>query len=505
MTTLKKARELLYCGAILLLAVNGCGNRNNSYGIPDRNSIVLIVDSFPTNRQFTYLSGGVVAMPDSLFMMYIDDDLNVKKIHLKNSGCDTILIPSKRAYVEVKYLYNINPRYALLATGDTVLIRYNSLQEPVFISMRNKHLSNLYNFYTSVTDKRFNYGLLAPESATSIPVTIAQTIKNRMDEEEFQQSPLALEYIAPDTLQKALNEFFNAYREKMDSSVADTEYREWLEYQLSRNTNLLNDSIELQPVSDSYIEYISYQQSLERYYQLYGISKKIPSPTMINDVYTHPQGHRSHRMMYDTLRCDRTLPPKTKSALLRHAVELMNKENYPDYEECKRDYFSAYGMPDLCDPAENIRNIDFRSLKLIDTEGETWTLEAVLDANRGRIVYIDFWATVCTPCIQSMPAAVELRRKFEGKDIAFVYISTWDREEVWCKKWRSIIGDKINYQSYLTVNYKDSELIRALNISIIPRYLLFDRQGKLIDDHAPGPQNPNLVNTLQFLLKTQEP
>ncbi len=47
---------------------------------------------------------------------------------------------------------------------------------------------------------------------------------------------------------------------------------------------------------------------------------------------------------------------------------------------------------------------------LTDMEGRHTDLQAVLDGERGRLVYVDLWASWCLPCRASMPASAKLRK-----------------------------------------------------------------------------------------------
>lgn len=503
MPVYKNSIQLLETLAVMFLLTYVSCIQPNRDRILDGESIVLIVDSFPAHKTFTYLSGGTITRTDTSIMSYMNDDTEVTNVYSHKNGLDTIVISSKRKYVEFRYNYTICSRYVLLATGDTVLVHFNSLKDPIFKSLKDEQRSILYNFYTSLPCRRFNYGLFAPESAISTPVSIAQTLKKQMSSEEFQKSPISSEYIDSDTLQNAIKDFFRIYNEKMNITDSDVDYMNWLRYMSDWYKSHLKESIPIQSLSDSYIWYMSYHAFLKRYYSEYCNVHDIPLSTIINDVYQDPLGHRSHRMMFDTLKNDYTLPPKTKLALLDYAVDQMYKERYPDYVECKQIYLSLGGSNDFDNNDPVIRDIDLSTLKLVDRNKRSLTLETVLKANKGRIVMIDFWSTTCTPCVESMAAAVDLRKKFTNKDVAFVYVSTWDVFDTWRKKWQTIIGPEINYESYLATNYENSQFIQEFGITTIPRYMIFDRNGMLIDDNAPGPHNPNLYDLISSLLITK--
>ena len=62
-----------------------------------------------------------------------------------------------------------------------------------------------------------------------------------------------------------------------------------------------------------------------------------------------------------------------------------------------------------------------------DINGKTLSLK---DFN-GKYLYIDVWATWCGPCKKEIPFLKELEKKFEGKNITFLSLSTDQNKTDW--------------------------------------------------------------------------
>jgi thiol-disulfide isomerase/thioredoxin len=121
---------------------------------------------------------------------------------------------------------------------------------------------------------------------------------------------------------------------------------------------------------------------------------------------------------------------------------------------------------------------------------------------RGKYVYIDIWATWCRPCIAQFPYLKKLEKEFQGKNISFVSISTDDDRRSngsWEKardKWITMVR-KRNLSGYqLWAGKDDARFSREYMITSIPRFILIDPEGNLIDSNAKSPADPALRELL---------
>lgn len=114
---------------------------------------------------------------------------------------------------------------------------------------------------------------------------------------------------------------------------------------------------------------------------------------------------------------------------------------------------------------------------------------------KGKVIYIDLWATWCGPCIQESPAFEALGKKYAGKDIVFLPIS----KDTTTKPWLSYLDA---HKKELT-QYHSNDV--ALNddwaIMYIPRFILIDRDFKIINAYAPRPSSEEISSVIDAALK----
>ena len=124
-----------------------------------------------------------------------------------------------------------------------------------------------------------------------------------------------------------------------------------------------------------------------------------------------------------------------------------------------------------------------------------------LDDFKGKVVYVDIWASWCGPCRQQFPYAKKLHdslSKSERKKIEFLYISIDNTET----KWKDALK-KLGLQGKqgFSPGGWGSDVTKVFKISSIPRYLIFNKKGELVDHNAPRPANPETIDILRNLIK----
>ena len=111
-------------------------------------------------------------------------------------------------------------------------------------------------------------------------------------------------------------------------------------------------------------------------------------------------------------------------------------------------------------------------------------------------MYIDLWASWCSPCIAQIPDLKELEEEFKDK-INFVSIA-WDDDY---NSWKKMIVAKKLDGIQLFAEDKESEFFNFYDVqsSGIPRFILLDKNGNIIDLIAKQPSEPSLKEQLNQL------
>ena len=110
---------------------------------------------------------------------------------------------------------------------------------------------------------------------------------------------------------------------------------------------------------------------------------------------------------------------------------------------------------------------------------------------KGKYVYIDVWATWCAPCKAEIPYLKTLEKDFQGKNIQFVSISVDKPEahETWVKM---VKNEELSGVQLFADNNFESEFMVEYGINSIPRFILLDPEGNIVDADADRPSNPKL-------------
>jgi thiol-disulfide isomerase/thioredoxin len=105
-----------------------------------------------------------------------------------------------------------------------------------------------------------------------------------------------------------------------------------------------------------------------------------------------------------------------------------------------------------------------------------------LEDFKGKVVYLDLWASWCLPCRAENPRLKTLYAKYKNDDrVAFISIAVSDGVGAWKK---ALKQDK---PDWLQLWDKDGIVSDAYVTSSIPQFVIIDKEGKIVNLNAPRP------------------
>ena len=95
-----------------------------------------------------------------------------------------------------------------------------------------------------------------------------------------------------------------------------------------------------------------------------------------------------------------------------------------------------------------------------------------LDSYKGKVVYIDFWASWCGPCRESFPWMKKMQQQY-GKDGLVIIAINVDQDKKLADKFLSEFKPEFN-----VLFDKDGKLAEDFKVSSMPSSYVLDREGK---------------------------
>lgn len=117
-----------------------------------------------------------------------------------------------------------------------------------------------------------------------------------------------------------------------------------------------------------------------------------------------------------------------------------------------------------------------------------------MNAYKGKAIYIDLWATWCGPCKKESPAFLQLKEKYP--DVVFISISI-DKNKV---DWKKYLASKPKSKVVQGYSVNNDALENQWNVTSIPRFIIINKENKIVDAFAPRPSEAGIVKLLDQAL-----
>jgi thiol-disulfide isomerase/thioredoxin len=189
----------------------------------------------------------------------------------------------------------------------------------------------------------------------------------------------------------------------------------------------------------------------------------------------------------------------------------MSKKLFNSVNELKGDKVYTQIMIDVCgakmnssdanakpEETTNATNTteDYSELDLKDENGKSVSLSSF----KGKVVYIDFWASWCGPCRMMMPFSKQMHDQLtekEKKQIVFLYISIDADQNGWKKAMHDMGMEGVQV---ISPGNWQSKVCSYFQINSIPRYMIMNKKGKIVDFNAKRPADPAVLDKLRELV-----
>ena len=143
-----------------------------------------------------------------------------------------------------------------------------------------------------------------------------------------------------------------------------------------------------------------------------------------------------------------------------------------------------------------------QNIYILDKNDPILSFEELTNRFQGKPIYIDRWASWCSPCIEEFKHNEALHKFLDGNKIEIVYLnSDTDLDET---EWLDFIidhnlkGNHLRLDSILKADLID----KGIFIPMIPQYLIINEEGLVVTNKANRPSDGmKLYNQLDSLLR----
>ena len=161
------------------------------------------------------------------------------------------------------------------------------------------------------------------------------------------------------------------------------------------------------------------------------------------------------------------------------------KKNFPQSP------YVAKVKVDLQQVESTIKNNTTNKQIVFNESNGIQSLSGLVAPYKGKIIYLDIWGTWCGACKQQLAFTPELKKKYTGKDIVFLYLDNDNQSKD--TYWREMVYHKGLEGEHYRMDAEAMERIwQAIKEAggkthLYPTYVIIDKEGKIVVPNAEQP------------------
>lgn len=452
----------------------------------------------------------------------------------------------KNAYIKVSITNCESPTYFEIYSRHT--FPFHEFKYNVNINKDTNFVisipSNLYDFsFIKIGDNHYNHIYTIPDDTLIVKLNLDSSLK-REEKIKFEGSSAEICYYFSEKMKNWKKT--KAYDYYYDSTISISDYAEKLDKNQDNDLEFLNNYHQKNNLSEWFVmkekneiiyRIASYKLGMLRYHWLFYDSTFTPPKNyysfleniqinnpdavlssgyysflanyFLRNIKPHESGFSgqvssSNTLLNEINKTNNVLDSRINDILIGNRVtSLLRDKNlsFSNFEEV--DSLIEIVLPGMNDQklkeiVSNYRNSQFRKLQnkaslkpgnkapafyLSDTSDQYCKLEDF----KGKVVYINFWATYCAPCINTIPEKNKLIEEFSDQPFELVNICLDYKPEKWTKiiEENNFMGTHLICKGDWQYILRDKYLIQT-----IPHYVLIDKKGKIISNKC---ENPELI------------
>lgn len=484
----------------VLLFLISCKNNNNKQLIDtSKGDIVLIFEKMPENWQIKTDNGWITSKNKSDIEYFTQNYNLITYIVQDSTKIDTLIIKDVNKSIELIHTYKALDKFSyLLKPNDTVYFTYKGTK-PIAKLLNKREYKKFdlnYDYYIrekKIIQEDFPCILKQKESTSFLFINFSigltkEKIKNFCNQKRK---------IAKNELESEKKFLDSIYQLKQISNDVYNLYKKRIEYNIQSILVSENSNQKLFNKHDSLLKYSFYRDYLRNISE-YKIEKIVAKSDDSNLFFA------DSKIVLDSILSSSIFNTNEKKLLIQDYLNVIY--NNSSFEETKLSYKKIIDLFKTDSSFIKILNEKYKldegyslQLEIADHMKKANTFENIIKEKKGYVLYVDFWASWCSPCRTNIKNSKKLKEIYKSEKLKFIYLDLNDTYGVWEKAKKELSIE--NEENYLIKNYKSSKLINEFNVTTIPRYFIIDKNGKLVNANAPRPDSKEIIKELNKYLK----